>query len=235
MKINCMIIDDEPLAIRVVENHLKEFQNFEIVATFHNPIEALPILEHKNIDVIFLDINMPKMMGLDFARTLKPNIHIVITTAYREYAVESYDLNVLDYLVKPIPFNRFLKTINKITQAVHPQKRVADKKEDADSYIFLKVNKKLVKIKFDDILYIESLKDYIKVFTITDNYLIHKSLTSLTEELPQNLFLRIHRSYTVAKEKIQSVEGNLVEIGTKKIPIGRKYVNYAKKIILNID
>ena len=236
MKIKCVIIDDEPLAIKVVENHLKEFQNFEVIETFNNPIEALSLLEKGNVDALFLDINMPKMNGLDFAKTLNSKMNVVITSAYREYAVESFDLNVLDYLVKPIPFNRFLKTINKITQQVYLQKGI-QKEEDSsnESFIFLKVDKKLVKIKFKDILYIESLKDYIKVFTTLGNYLVHKSLTSITEELPDTNFIRIHRSYTIAIDKVKSVEGNLVEIATTKIPIGRKYVNHAKRIILNID
>jgi len=236
MNIKCVIIDDEPLAIKVVENHLKEFQNFEVIETFNNPIEALPLLEKGAVDVLFLDINMPKMNGLDFANTLNSKMNIVITSAYREYAVESYDLNVLDYLVKPIPFNRLLKTINKITQQVYLQKGI-QKEEDSsnESFIFLKVDKKLVKIKFEDILYVESLKDYIKVFTTSGNYLVHKSLTSITEELPDSNFIRIHRSYTIAIDKVKSVEGNLIEITTNKIPIGRKYVHHAKRIILNID
>ncbi len=237
MKIKCVIIDDEPLAIKVVENHLKEFQNFEVISTFNSPIDALPLLEKGDIDVLFLDINMPKMNGLDFAEIINSKTNIVITTAYREYAVESFDLNVLDYLVKPIPFNRFLKTINKITQQTFSHKEGNQKDEISknDSFIFLKVDKKLVKIKFETILYIESLKDYIKVFTTTDNYLVHKSLTSITEELPESNFIRIHRSYTIAIDKVKSVEGNLLEIGTTRIPIGRKYVNHAKKVILNID
>ncbi|MFT5076935.1 MAG: two-component SAPR family response regulator, partial [Flavobacteriaceae bacterium] len=122
MKIKCIIIDDEPLAIKVIESHLKEFQNFEISGTFNNPISALPLLEEENIDAIFLDINMSKMNGLEFLKNVELKTNIVITTAYREYAVESFDLNVLDYLVKPIPFNRFLKSINKITQKLGQQK-----------------------------------------------------------------------------------------------------------------
>ena len=237
MKIKCVIIDDEPLAIRVVENHLSEFQNFEIVKTFNNPIEAIPLLEKGEIDVLFLDINMPKMNGLEFAEIIKSKTNVIITTAYREYAVESFDLDVLDYLVKPIPFSRFLKAINKITQQVFSQKGGGVKEIDSknDSFIFLKVEKKLIKIKFDTILYIESLKDYIKIFTTTGNFLVHKSITSITEELPESNFIRIHRSYTVAIDKIKSLEGNLLEIGTTRIPIGRKYVNHAKKTILNID
>ena len=236
MKIKCIIIDDEPLAIKVVENHLKEFQNFDIIATFNSPIEALSLLEEGEVDVLFLDINMPKMSGLDFAKLLNSKTNIVITTAYREFALESYDLNVLDYLVKPIPFSRFLQTINKINQKVFLKetKQKGDSTK-TESFIFLKVDKKLVKIKFEDILYIESLKDYIKVFTVTGNFLVHKSLTSITEELPEANFIRIHRSYTIAIDKVKSIEGNLVELGNTRIPIGRKYVNHAKRIILNLE
>jgi len=234
MKIRCIIIDDEPLAIKVIENHLLEFQNFEIVERFDNPILALELLEEDTIDVVFLDINMSKMNGLEFLKNTVLKTNVVITTAYREYAIESFDLNVLDYLVKPIPFSRFLKAINKITQQVYLQRGGhKELNSEKESHIFLKVEKKLIKIKFDDILYIESLKDYIKIATTIENYLVHKSLTSITEELPQDQFLRIHRSFTVALDKIKSVEGNSVEINSTRIPIGRKYINQAKQIILN--
>jgi DNA-binding LytR/AlgR family response regulator len=236
MKINCLIIDDEPLAIQVIENHLGEFSDFNIVAKLNDPVAAISSLQNNKIDVIFLDINMPKMSGLEFIKTFKTPPLIIITTAYREYAVESYELFVLDYLIKPIPFNRFLKTINKITQQIDIiRANVKLEGNQQDSFIFLKVEKKLIKVKFDDILYIESLKDYIKVVTLDNNYLVHKSLSSITEELPTTMFLRIHRSYTVAIDKISSLEGNLVEVSTKKIPIGRKYVNHAKQIILKSE
>ena len=235
MKINCIIIDDEPLAIKVIENHLQEFPNFTVLGTFNNPISALHVLENEEIDAVFLDINMSKMNGLEFIKNIELKSNIIITTAYREYAVESFDLDVLDYLVKPIPFNRFLKAINKTTQRVSQQRGANSEGngELSDSFIFLKVDKKLVKILFDEIYYIESLKDYIKIFTISDTYLVHKSLTSITDELPNDKFLRIHRSYTISLDKIKSLEGNSVEIDSKRIPIGRKYINQAKRVILN--
>ncbi len=232
MKINCVIIDDEPLAISVIKSHLQEFQNITIVATFNNPLEAIDTLENKNIDVLFLDINMPKMSGLDFLKSVPVKPHVIITTAYREFAADSYDLDVLDYLVKPIPFPRFLKSINKLTQQLHLNKNIQNTPSRDDSYIFLKVDKKLVKVKYDDILYIESLKDYIKVCTVNGNNIVHKSLTSITEELPDNNFLRIHRSFTIAINKVNSIEGNSLEISGKRIPIGRKYINNTKQIIL---
>ena len=234
MKVKCIIIDDEPLAIKVIQNHLKEFQNMDLIATFNTPIAALPIIENEKIDVIFLDINMPKMSGLDFIRTLTIKPHIVITTAYREYAVESFDLDVLDYLVKPIPFGRFLKAINKISNRILLEKDNSNETSIKEApYIFLKVDKKLMKIKLDDILFIESLKDYIKVITRIGDYLVHKSMTSISEELPKENFIRIHRSFTISINKITSVEGNSVEIGNKRIPIGRNYLQYAKQKILN--
>lgn len=233
MKIKCIIIDDEPLAAEVIETHLKEFPNMELRRKFTNPLEALSIIESGEIDVVFIDINMPKMNGLDFIRSIDKSPYFVITTAYREYAVESFDLDVLDYLVKPVPFTRFLKSINKISH-----KFITDKSDDATptaekSFIFLKVDKKLIKIKFEDIFFIESLKDYIKVFTKSGDYLAHKSLSGITEELPSNQFLRLHRSFTVALDKIQALEGNSVLVSEKRIPIGRKYINHAKDVILN--
>ena len=234
MTIKCIIIDDEPLASEVIENHLKEFPNIVHAGSFTNPLEALEIIESGEIDAVFIDINMPKMNGLEFIRSIDSKPHFIITTAYREYAVESYDLDVLDYLVKPIPFSRFLKSINKLSlKFISENTNEAGPELNEKSFIFLKVDKKLVRIKFDDINYIESLKDYIKVFTKVGDYLAHKSLTSITEELPKNRFLRIHRSFTVALDKIDALEGNSVLLNGKRIPIGRKYVNHAKDVILN--
>ena len=236
MKIKCIIIDDEPLAVKVIKNHLKEFENIELVATYNMPILALPDIESNEIDVIFLDINMPKMSGLDFLRTLTNRPHIVITTAYREYAVESFDLDVLDYLVKPIPFGRFIKAINKVYSRINLERdKLSEKTFKEDPYIFLKVDKKLMKIKLNDILYIESLKDYIKVNTVLGDYLVHKSMTSISEELPSENFIRIHRSFTIAINKITAIEGNSVEIANRRIPIGRNYLQTAKQKILNIN
>ncbi len=233
MKIKCVIIDDERLAIEVIENHLKNFDHVEIVATFENPLKAYPLLEQEKIDVIFLDINMPQMTGFSFIENLTNKPLIVITTAYREYAVKSFELSVLDYLVKPIPFNRFLKTMNKVYQQVYVNSVSGDSNLQQEPHIFLKVNKKLVKINLNDILFIESLKDYIKVITTVGDYVVHKSLTAITEELPQSSFIRIHRSYTISINKIIALEGNTIEISNKKIPIGRNYLKKTKERIFN--
>lgn len=235
MEIKCIIIDDEPLAISVIENHLKNFDNIEVIETFIDPLKALPILQQENIDVLFLDINMPQMTGFELIQNLNHNPLVIITTAYREYAVKSFEFDVLDYLVKPIPFNRFLKTINKVYQQIYLTNPTGVVPLSQEPHIFLKVNKKLVKVVFNDILFIESLKDYIKVVTTLGDYIVHKSLTSISEELPQSNFIRIHRSFTISINKIKALEGNTIEIEGRKIPIGRNYLKQTKERIFNIN
>lgn len=235
MKIKCVIIDDEPLAIRVIEDHLKNFDHIEVVATYTNPLKAFGLLEKEKIDVIFLDINMPQLSGFDFIENLNHKPSIVITTAYREYAVKSYELNVLDYLVKPIPLNRFLITMNKVYQKVYSGHAPSDLSIQQEQHIFLKVSKKLIKVNLNDILYIESLKDYIKVITTLGDFVVHKSLTAITEELPPSNFIRVHRSYAISINKIKAVEGNLIEIANRRIPIGRNYVKVARERIFNTE
>lgn len=233
MKIKCVIIDDEALAIKVIEDHLKNFDDIEVVATYTNPLKAYSVLEQEKIDVIFLDINMPQLSGFAFIENLSYKPSIVITTAYREYAVKSFELNVLDYLVKPIPFNRFLKTINKVYQRVYVNNSTSDVNIQQEPHIFLKVSKKLIKVNLNDILYIESLKDYIKVITTLGDYVVYKSLTAISEELPQSNFIRVHRSYAISINKIKSIEGNSVEISNRRIPIGRNYIKVARERIFN--
>ncbi|WMI68616.1 LytTR family DNA-binding domain-containing protein [Mangrovimonas sp. YM274] len=233
MKIKCVIIDDESLAIEVIESHLKNFDHVEVLGTFNNPLKAYSLLEQEKIDIVFLDINMPQMSGFTFIENLNHKPLIVITTAYREYAVKSFELNVLDYLVKPIPFTRFLKTMNKVYQQVYLNNVSNDSNLQQEPHIFLKVNKKLIKVNLGDILYIESLKDYIKVITTMGDYVVHKSLTAISEELPQSNFIRVHRSYTISINKIVALEGNTIEISNKKIPIGRNYLKQTKERIFN--
>lgn len=234
MTIKCIIIDDEPLAISVIENHLKNFDNIEVVETFSNPLKAFGVLQQEKIDLVFLDINMPQMTGFTFIENLSLKPLIVITTAYREYAVKSFELDVLDYLVKPIPFNRFLKTINKVYQQTYANANSGDISLNQEPHIFLKVDKKLIKVNLNDILFIESLKDYIKIATTLGDYVVHKSLTAISEELPQSNFIRVHRSYNISINKIVAVEGNTIEIAGRRIPIGRNYLKQTKERIFNI-
>lgn len=230
MKINCLIIDDEPLAISILETYIGKVDFIEVVNTYTNAIDALEDIKHGDIDVVFLDINMSRITGLDFLRTLNSHPLIIITTAYREYALESYELDVLDYLVKPIPFNRFLKSVNKLTDRLQVKKGEAVHME-SEPHIFLKIDKKMVRVILSDILYIESLKDYIKLYTTIGNYIAYKSLASIVEELPSDNFIRVHKSYAIALNKVKSVDGNCIEIGNKTVPIGRVYIKKVKELI----
>ncbi len=229
MNNRCIIIDDEPLAIRVIESHLSKIKSLEVIATFTNSVEAMEVMQTGDIDVLFLDINMPVINGMDFIKTLHNPPLIVMTTAYREYAVESFELDVLDYLVKPIPFTRFMKTINKINNALSIN---TGNQEDDRLHTFIKIDKKLVKIYLDEVFYVESLKDYIKITTTSGTHLVHQTLTSFTESLPSDQFIRIHRSFTISITRVSAVIGNMVEINDTQIPIGRNYVQEVKSIIL---
>lgn len=236
MQLNCLIIDDEEMAIKVIENHLQEFPDIKVIGTFQNPMAALPVIENEAIDLVFLDINMPKVSGLDFLRNIKLKPHVIITTAYREFAVESFELNVVDYLVKPIPFARFLKAIDKVNSLIQLEKGIpAEPQTREQPHIFLKSNKKLVKVYLNEILFIESLKDYIKIATTVGDFMILKSITAIQEELPPEQFMRIHRSFIISIEKIKALEGNTVETANRKIPIGRNYLKDVRKAILNLE
>lgn len=232
MKIKCVLIDDEPLAIKVLENYFANFTDFEVIATFTNSLEALDFINSTPVDAVFLDINMPMMTGFELISLIENKTKVIITTAFREFAAESYDLDVLDYLVKPIPLPRFIKCINKITTEYNLKNNIKVETTKGDSHIFIKVDKKMMKINIDEILFVEGMKEYIKVVTPDKTYITHKSLTSLSEELPADRFLRIHKSYVIALNKVKSIEGNRVQIQSYNIPIGRNYSKEVKNKIL---
>lgn len=233
MKIKCLIIDDEPLAINVIKNYLQQIDNFDIAETFNNAIEALNYLKSNTVDVIFLDINMPVLDGINFIKSLEKPPAIIITSAYSDFALETYELDVLDYLIKPIEFPRFMKALNKLNRRLENNKSIGDSNSD-HPYIFVKIDKKkMKKIFLDEILTVESLKDYLKINTISGKYIIHSTLSDFTNQLPSNDFIRIHRSYTVAIDKIDALEGNSVEIEGLRYVIGRSYLDEVKQRILN--
>jgi DNA-binding LytR/AlgR family response regulator len=233
MKLKFLIIDDEPLAVNVLKNYLQQIENAEIVATFNNAIDGLNFLNNNIVDVIFLDINMPVLDGLNFIKSLKEPPLIIITSAYTEYASESFNLDVLDYLVKPIEFPRFMKALNKVYSRLEINKTTVDSNKSRP-YLFIKIDKKKMKKVFlDEILVIECLKDYLKINTTTGKFLIHNTLSDFTDQLPSGEFIRIHRSYTIAINKIDMIEGNSLEIDGMRYTIGRSYLEEVKEIILN--
>lgn len=232
MKIKCVLIDDEPLAVKVLQNYFTNFPDFEIIGSFNNSLEALDFINNNTIDAVFLDINMPMMTGFELISLIENKTKVIITTAFREFAAESYDLDVLDYLVKPIPLPRFIKCINKITTEFNLKNNIKVETTKGDSHIFIKVDKKMMKINIEEILFVEGMKEYIKVVTPDKTYITHKSLTSLSEELPADRFLRIHKSYVIALNKVKSIEGNRIQIQSYTIPIGRNYSKEVKNKIL---
>jgi DNA-binding LytR/AlgR family response regulator len=233
MKINCLIIDDEPLAINVIKNYLEQIKDFDVVETFSNAIDGLNYLKENSVDLIFLDINMPLLDGLNFIDSLETKPLIIIISAHEEFALKSYELDVLDYLVKPISFPRFMKSINKVNKLLCDQKSSTITISDRP-YIFVKIDKKkMKKIYLDEILVIECLKDYLKIITPTCKYIIHETLSNFTEYLPTENFIRIHRSFTIAMDKIDTIEGNSIEISGIRYVIGRTYTNEVKSKILS--
>jgi DNA-binding LytR/AlgR family response regulator len=220
---NCIIVEDEPLAAEVLQDYINQVPFLKLAAVCTDAIYAIEILRKEKIDLIFLDIHLPKLKGLDFIKTLKDPPHIIITTAYHEYALKGYEYNVLDYLLKPIEFSRFLMAVNKLKQTQSSETEQQLVKNEERKSLFFNVNKKKIKIFLDEILYIESLKEYIRIITSTTTLITKFQLGQIDELLSQDNFLRIHRSYIVAKDKIDAFTATDVEINSKQIPIGRSY------------
>lgn len=226
--VRCVLVDDESPAIALLENYIKKLDAFQIVACCYSAIEAFEIIKNETIDLLFLDIEMPVLKGWDFLKTLQNPPKVIITTAYREYAVEGYDLDIVDYLLKPISFERFVKAIDRYYERTQ---RTFENKPGAaieKRFFYVNVNKKQIKIIFNEILYIESLKDYVRIHTTNTRIVVKSNIGKITEQLPEHLFLRTHRSYIIALEKITAYTQKDIEIGTIEIPIG---TSYAKEVI----
>lgn len=223
MSIRCIIVDDEPLAIEVLESYVDRISNLEIVATCKNAIKAFEILQNEQVDLIFLDIQMPKLTGIDFLKSLTKPPKAIFTTAYRDYAIQSYELDVVDYLLKPISFDRFLKAVGKVFEVNSTASNESDSISEDNDYIYLKADKKMVKVRLHEILYIESLKDYVRVKTSNKDVITHQKISYLEEKLPEECFMRIHRSFIVATKKIETYSATVIEVPGKELPIGRLY------------
>jgi two-component system LytT family response regulator len=221
-KINCIIIEDEPLAVKNLAKYISQVPFLELQQTFKNAILAADYLHNTNTDLIFLDIHLPKLRGLAFLKTLTHAPAVIITTAYHQYAVEGFDLNVTDYLLKPFGFERFFLAVNKVKTAQKEGPK-QDERDEIKDFIFLNVQKRKVKVLFSEIVYIESLRGYIKLITTKKEYISKMSTNEMEALLPANLFKRIHRSYIVSINKIESYTSEMVEVNGMPIPIGRGY------------
>ena len=223
----CIIIDDEPLAREVIESFVKRVEGLELIASCSNAIQAFDIIKKEEVELFFLDIQMPKLNGIEFLKVLNPIPKIIFTTAYREYAIESYELDVIDYLLKPISFQRFLMAVNKamnghISDTIEKQE-VKDELRSDDPYIFLKADRKMVKVYLKDILYIESLKDYVRIKLPDREVISLQKISFLEQKLPEDCFIRIHRSFIVPLKKISAFSNSVIEIDGTELPIGRNY------------
>lgn len=221
-KIKCIIIEDEPLATKVLGDYVSQVPFLELQETFKDAILATDWLRQNNTELIFLDIHLPKLKGMAFLKTLTHPPSVIITTAYHQYAVEGFDLNVTDYLLKPFEFERFLVAVNKVKTGQGEKQKFSEGEETKD-FIFLNVQKKKVKILFSEILYIESQREYIKIVTTEKEYISKMSTHEIEAVLPTNLFKRVHRSFIVSLSKIRSYTAEEIEVNGKSIPIGRGY------------
>ena len=226
MKMRCLLVDDEPPALKVLESHINNISYLEIAGKCHNAIEAIDVLRQKDVDVIFVDIKMPKLLGTEFIRNLSHPPKIIFVTAYREYAVEGFELDAVDYLVKPVSFERFVKAITRLRRTMgQPVTYEAHEyKSNPEAFVYLKVDKDMQRILVEDILYLESWKDYTKLYLAAGKYLlVRHSISSLELLLSEHKFLRVHRSYLVSLLKITGYNGVHVKLKEDEIPIGRLY------------
>lgn len=222
--LKCIIVEDETLAQDVIRTHLARIGDLELLGVFRTAPEALPALETGEVDIMFLDIRLPGMSGLHFLRTLPDPPLVVLTTAYAEYALESYEFNVIDYLLKPISFERFSKAVNKILDGrLYPVSPAP-----TGDHIFVKSNSKFFRVDFQEILYVQGMKDYLKIHTPDFTLITHQTMNDLEKLLPSRLFIRVHRSYLVAVRQIRSIYGNTIDLGKVEIPIG---VNYKESVM----
>lgn len=220
--IRCLVVDDEPPAREIIRRYIGEVATLELADECDNALQAFAVLQNESVDLLFLDIRMPQLNGNDFLKTIKNPPKVIFTTAYPDYALEGYELCVSDYLLKPIPFDRFLKAVNKVFPSGIVQTVPAGEKKN-ESFLYFRADRKMVKVLLNDILYIESMKDYIKIFTINGTLITKQSISSAEEMLPVKEFVRVHRSYIVSLSSIRTFTSELIEIGNTAIPIGKLY------------
>ena len=227
----CLIVDDEPLAQEVIENYIARIPHLEVVKKCSDAIQAFEVMKREKIDLIFLDIQMPVIDGLSFLKSVKSIPAVIITTAFPQHAVESYDFDVTDYLLKPISFERFLKAVNKVLDKKNGPTNTESKAE----FIFLKVDGKLVKVNFSEIMYVEGMKDYLKVFLKDKFYVVHQTMKRFEESLPQQQFVRVHKSYIVSLAAVKTIIGNYIEVNDQHIPIGANYKDELIQLVFKLN
>lgn len=220
MKINCLIVDDEPLAQDVLDTYIKQVPLLNLVGICNNAIEALEKMHQNTIDLIFLDIQMPEISGIDFLKSLKAPPLVIFTTAYQNYALQGFELNAVDYLLKPFSLDRFQKAVKRASELA---RMIEESSQKEDEYIFIKSDQRLQKVSFGEILYVEALADYVKIHTNDKRYITLQTMKNMEEKLPEKYFKRVHRSFIVSLDKIMAIVGGNVEVNGQRIPIGKNY------------
>jgi DNA-binding LytR/AlgR family response regulator len=233
MKISCIIIDDEPLARKGLEEYISEVDFLDLKANCENAIIANNILRNQPIDLLFLDIQMPRMSGIDFLKTLSVKPLVILTTAYSEYALQGYELDVMDYLVKPISTDRFMKAVNKAKDYFEMKRSSAHGTGKTEDFFFIKSDKQFEKIFYNDLLFIQALENYVLLQTAERKYIAYITFQSIDEQLPNDRFLKIHKSYIIAISKVDSILGNTVRIKNHTLPISRALKDEVMKTILS--
>ncbi len=222
-KISCIIVDDEPTARDIIADHLAKIDRIEVVAKCGNALEAFNCISSQKINLIFLDINMPEISGISFAKSINKDIKIIFTTAYREYAIDGFDLHAVDYLLKPISFERLLKAINNYFEIHHKTTTLKTKTTKPNDFIFVRSDRRMKKIDFAEIIYIESHSDYIKIYCINETIVTRETISNIEAKLPLQKFMRTHRSFIIAIQKIDSFSNEELILNNKSIPISRNY------------
>lgn len=221
--LNCVVVDDEPIAREIIETFIQKTPNLNLAGSFENGLEVIEFAKNQDIDIYFLDINMPDLDGISLAKIIGSTTHVIFTTAYRDYAVEGFNLNVVDYLLKPIAFDRFLQAIQKIPQKTTSNSITLIEETIQKDFLFVRSDRKMIKINFDEILYVESLSDYVKIHIENKTILTRETISNLEKKLPESGFLRVHRSYIISISKIDSYTNEFIEIHKKAIPISRSF------------
>ncbi|WEK34358.1 MAG: LytTR family DNA-binding domain-containing protein [Candidatus Pseudobacter hemicellulosilyticus] len=234
--LSCLVIDDEPLAIKLLEDHISRVPFLKLQGTHSNPLDALLAFNQQPADLIFLDIQMPQLNGVQFMQLLQNRAQVIIISAHQEYAIEGFEHNVVDYLLKPVSFERFLRAVEKafrqrFPSAGTPVPATPEAYPVTGGYIFIKVETKMVRVELDDILYVEGLKNYLSIYTRTQRIITLQAMKQLEEALPANRFIRVHKSYIVALDKINTIERQEIMIGDKIIPIGSTYADNFFKML----
>ncbi len=227
-----IIVDDEPIAHRIIEGYCKSLPHLKLLEHCYDALQAIEFLNDHQVDLIFLDLNMPKLRGFEFLRTLTNPPKVIVTTAYKEFALEGYELDITDYLLKPFSFERFVKAVNKVTNTTTVSPAVAPivQSESAES-IFLKGDKKHFQVFIDDILFVEAYGNYSKVHTNREMIITHEKISQMEKDLKSHNFIRVHKSFLIARKKIKEIEGNLLLIGENKVPVGQTYRSILKKLL----